>query len=114
MVTYYHGGGRGYRKILPASKTGEKCASDYVVNDVHRRDRVYITTIYEAALMYAAMHPSMNGVVYEVRPIGDIVEDPDYTGGKGESLECSEAEIIRVIKPKGKELEKIRKIVMYG
>lgn len=77
---------------------------------VARRDRVYITTDINCALLFAAMDPSGKGIVYEVEPIGAVEIDPDYLGEVKISFQCQEAKILRVFqKPSGIMLKKIRK-----
>ena len=73
MIKYYHGGGRGYQKILPASVTGERSSSEFGAGHVHDPNKVYLTTMKDAALMFASFHPSGKGVIYEVEPQGVFV-----------------------------------------
>ena len=107
-VKYYHGCPRGLREILPPSATGAPSCASYGGAAVCRRDRVYLTTLYDAALIYAAMHPSGNGVVYQVEPVGEITLDPDYLGPAGESVEALRARVIRKFRIDGKTLKRIR------
>lgn len=111
-LKYYHGGPRGLREILPPSVTGAPSCASYGAEGICRRDRVYLTTLYEAAILYAAMHPSLNGVVYEVEPVGEITPDPDYLGPAGECVEAERAIVVRKFKISGKDLDRIRKGVM--
>lgn len=107
-TTFYHGGPRGLRKILPSVETGARSqAAD--LSRVCRRDRVYVTTEFAAAILYAAAFEK--GAVYEVKPLGDLIADPDCTAD-GLSWECSAAEIIRVHKPTGKTLRMARKALL--
>ena len=76
--------------ILPPYITGAKSTADYG-NSVCDRSKVYITTKYEAALMYAA---GVRGDVYEVNPIGPIEDDPDCNE-HGLSFSCDSAKIIK-------------------
>lgn len=111
-VKYFHGGPRGIKAVLPSIDTGAASCASYGGDGVCRRDRVYLTTIYEAAIIYAAMHPSGHGVVYEVEPIGDIEPDPDYMGRPGESVCCPSAKIIKRHRIPGKVLKKVRAACM--
>ena len=76
-VKFYHGGAPGLSEILPPIETGSSCSSDYGAGHVHDRKKVYITTDPNAALIFAALHPSRDGVVYQVEPYGEIENDPD-------------------------------------
>lgn len=110
---YYHGGLPGLPKgayVLPPSTTGARCASDYGARDIHRRDRVYVTTSADAAIMFAALHPSGVGQVYEVAPSDDLEADPDCSA-QGLSFQCSRARILRVIRPHPLLMERIRREV---
>lgn len=105
---FYHGGPRGLKKILPSGTTGTRSyAAD--LSDVCRRDRVYVTADFGAAVLYAACHE--RGVVYEVNPVGEMTEDRDCTSA-GLSWECEAADIVRVHKPKGKMLRTARKAIL--
>lgn len=98
-MSFWHGGPpnlKANQLILPPCKTGYPCASDYGAEHVHRRDRVYITTEELAAKMYAAMHPSRRGWVYEVLPVGELEPDPDCNE-PGLSYACESAVILRAI-----------------
>lgn len=82
--------------ILPPSVTGARSTRDWGVKKC-RPDRVYITTSDKAALVFAAMHPTDNGTVYEVEPIGEVVADPDCDPTtEFESFECERARIVKV------------------
>lgn len=98
-MTYYHGGPHWFKvgkKILPPIRTGARCCSDLVEeNNPHRRDKVYVVTTMEAALLYACTH--RRGSVYEVAPGGMLEEDPDCDA-VGLSFQCDEAIILRVHK----------------
>ena len=62
--------------------------------------------------MFAALHPSGTGVVYEVEPIGELLPDPDYKGPEGEVFEVLGARVVRRFKISGKDLDRIRRVVM--
>lgn len=105
---FYHGGPRGLRKILPSATTGTRSFTADM-SRVCRRDRVYVTTDFSAALLYAACHEQ--GVIYEVCPVGELTPDIDCRQ-PGLSFECDFAEIVRVHKPKGKHLRMARKAIL--
>lgn len=109
---YYHGGPPGLKsfdKILPSSVTGACSTATY--NDVCRRDRVYITTSIEGAAVYAAMHPSRDGRVYRVKPVGEMVADPDCNE-PGLSWECEYATVINSVAIPQHILERVRTHMM--
>jgi len=100
-LRYYHGGVPNLRignMILPPTITGAASCSDFGANSVHRRDRVYVCDRKEGAMLFAAGHPSGNGCVYEVEPLGDLTQDPDVTDIDGFSYECERARVLRVFK----------------
>lgn len=104
---FFHGGAPNLKKILPPSITGAKSCSLY--GDVFCRvDRVYVTTDFQQAAIFAAMHPSNKGCVYIVNPQGDLRPDPDYLGPDGESMECESADVIDIIPLDPKDRIKIR------
>lgn len=111
-VKYFHGGPRGLREILPSEITGAPSCASYGGAEVCRRDRVYLTTIYKQALIYAAMHPSGNGVVYEVEPVGVVELDPDYNGPPGESVSAVSARVLRRFRIPNKDLMRIRRWIL--
>jgi len=93
MRKYYHGGFGKLRvgdQVRPAIETGVRSASDYGAEGVHRRDRVYLTTNPDAALIFAALSPCRCGTVYEVEPIGVLEHDPDCSE-LGLSYQCERA-----------------------
>lgn len=106
---WYHGGGRGYKQVLPSSKTGVPCSADYGASAVCSRDKVYVTKDWQEAAIFAALHPSNKGVIYEVVPRGAIGPDPDYTGPAGTCIECDFADIVARHKLPFKSIKKIRK-----
>ncbi|MCK9394197.1 MAG: hypothetical protein M0Q44_01235 [Methylobacter sp.] len=96
---YYHGGQPGRQKgafILPPTVTHQKSCSDFGAEDIHRRDRVYLTTDINAALMFSS--GCKNGVIYECEPVGEIEDDPDCNR-PGLSFQCEKAKVLRLIKP---------------
>jgi len=112
-VTYYHGGIRGLQPgdlILPPDETGAVSVADVGapteelsirVAQVHRKDRVYLTSDVFAARVFASLHPNSRrrygGDVYEVEPIGDVEPDPDYLVGDGGSVQAARARVVAVI-----------------
>lgn len=103
MTTYYHGGAPDLTVILPPSITGVSSLADYVLRTAQsegnvfcRRDRVYVTTSYEASLLYAVGHPSDEGVAYVVDPVYPLEEDPDCDT-PGLSYACRKARVLSVI-----------------
>lgn len=97
---YFHGGQRGLARgslLLPPSRSGAKnTISDFAARMVGSwdRDRVYVTSSFDAALIYAVMHPSQ-GWVYQVEPVGDLQQDTDCLES-GLSFACAEARILRI------------------
>lgn len=109
-TTYFHGVYPGLSagdEILPPILTGAPSCSEYGGAAVHRRDRVYITVSPEAALIYAAMHPSNHGKVYAVNPFGTIEPDPDCKMPKF-SFQCEKAIVMAVVKVRPQVLAKTR------
>ena len=102
LVRYWHGGTPGLAVgdlVLPPEQTGAPTLADFGAGGVCRRDRIYITTRPEIAVLYAAMHPSGRGKVYEVLPAGPLDPDPDWNGEPGLSLETTEARIWAMHEP---------------
>jgi hypothetical protein len=97
---YFHGGPPGLRgEILPPKMTGVPSTAQYGAEAVCRLDRVYLTTLPDAAVLFAAGAPSAQpGWVYEVTPFGEVEPDPDYNGDPGESVCARRARIKRVYK----------------
>lgn len=97
---YYHGGPAGRQVgafLLPPTATRARSLAEFGAAAVCRRDRVYVTTDRNAALLYAAGH--RRGVIYEVEPVGTLEPDPDCNT-PGLSWQCERARVVRVIKPK--------------
>lgn len=111
-MNFYHGGQAGLRVhgfILPPRESGARdtllaAAKDAGLNTPARDDVVYVTTLYDAAVMFAALHPS-GGAIYRVRPIGALIEDPDCKV-PGESFECERAQILEVIRLKPRQRDR--------
>lgn len=107
-MSYFHGGPRGLKAILPPAQTGALSTASYGCAGVCRRDRVYVTTDFSAATMFASLVP--NGTVYEVEP-QNLVHDPDCFVA-GLSFEATEAGIIREHRIKGKDLRRARRLAV--
>lgn len=111
-VRYFHGGPKGRQRggfILPPNLTRAKTLANYGAGGVCRTDRVYVTTDLRAALLYAAGVPK--GVIYEVKPVGELEPDPDCLE-PGLSFQCESAKVVRVIKPRPNEIEMARHALM--
>lgn len=101
----FHGGQRGLRLggwILPPSKSGARgtlleTARRHNIASPAKADVVYVAAAFEAALFFAASHPS-RGWVYEVEPHGELRPDPDCDL-PGLSWECEKARIVGIRKP---------------
>jgi hypothetical protein len=96
---YFHGGVPNLRRgmmILAPCITRAPSLASFGAAGICLLDRVYVTTDPLAAKMYACMHQSMKGEVYEVEPIGAIEADPDCNE-RGLSWQCEKARIMRVI-----------------
>ena len=101
-MTYWHGGTPGLGigdRVLPPEETQAPTLADFGMAGVCRRDRVYVTTDMRVAILYAAMHPSGRGKVYEVLPGGPLDPDPDWNGEEGLSLETTYARVISIREP---------------
>lgn len=110
----YHGGYGGLsvgQLILPPRKTGAASTASFGAAAVCDRDAVYVTTDFEAAMLFACAHPSGKGKLYEVEPIGDLVDDVDATG-KGYSFKCPSARVKRVFKIKGKIIRNMQRALL--
>lgn len=114
-MIYWHGGFGGLRRgdrILPPATTGAVSAADYGAGAACRRDRVYVTTSELAAKMYAAMHPSGRGKVYEVEPVGELVADADCDE-PGLSWEVEHAIVLKVFSMPREERSEIVRAMLY-
>jgi hypothetical protein len=111
-IRYFHGGYGGLKVgdfILPPTRTGAISQKHYG-NPQCREDRVYVATQQWVAHAYAVLAPYPHIRVYEVQPIGDLEEDPDfYTPGL--SFGCERAKVIRVLEDyRGKEREIMKRL----
>ncbi len=93
-MRYFHGALRRLETgglLLPPSVTKvQGCSTVDAAYSAHRNDRVYLTTYYDEAAMYAmtaiqpqpAVHQRRyagRGWIYEAEPIGIVELDEDYT-----------------------------------
>jgi len=100
---YWHGGAPGLNPgdlILPPSVTRTRhTLSAYEGKETSRAGyqptRVYLTSEYATAEVFAAMYPN-GGWVYRVEPEGQLEQDPDVVEG-GESWVCERARIVAVV-----------------
>ncbi len=110
----YHGGYGGLsvgQLVLPPRKTGAASTASFGAAAVCDRDAVYVTTDFEAAMMFACAHPSGRGKLYEVEPIGDLADDIDAKG-RGYSFKCPSARVKRVFKIKGKIIRNLQRAIL--
>ncbi len=114
-VKFYHGGPPGLRvgdRILPPSVTGVPSCKSFgaaagLDTSVIRTDRVYLTSHPVAARMFAGMHPSYRGCVYQVTPEGQVDPDPDCKD-PGLSWEAPSAVVVAVMRLSQTALRRIR------
>lgn len=93
-VKFHHGGRPGMKKgqfILPPSVTGARSTAEFG-NYQCDQSRVYVTTAYAAAALYAG--GVRKGEIYEVMPIGELHQDPDCDK-PGLSYSCEKAKILK-------------------
>lgn len=100
---YYHGGKPKMKEetyLLPPSKTGKPTLLQYSreidPNGVQREDRVYLTTDYSTARLYAMGYG--NGGVYRAVPDLPLEDDPDCLE-KGLSFQTPQALIVSLSHP---------------
>ena len=111
--TYYHGGNAGLKVfgfIQPPSVTGSWTTANMRGGEVCKRDRVYVTTSFEAAAMFASVHGIPT--VYTVQPIGDLEQDEDCSKD-GLSFACKRARIVSKWKLDREAIDNCRK-VLFG
>jgi hypothetical protein len=78
-------------------------ASAAHIKRTYRKDRVFITQDFRLGLFFAALHPSGEGTVYQIEPIGEIESDPHWefmrTVGTPfqETKQCESARIVGVV-----------------
>lgn len=111
ITTYFHGGFGGLSPgqfVVPPNVSKASSTASYGAAGVCNRDKVYVTTEFHAALLFACAHPSGKGKVYEVEPVGEVEDDPDAQL-PGFSFQCERARVKRVIKVKGKMIRQVQK-----
>ena len=111
---FYHGGFGGLQvgqHVLPPNVTRSPSTASFGAAAVCDRNRVYVTTDMEAALVFACAHPSGRGKFYEVEPIGEVEPDPDAIA-EGYSFQCEKARVVRVIRVKGKTIRNLQKALI--
>jgi hypothetical protein len=110
IVEYFHGGAPGLTPgelILPAFVTHSTTAVGRLATGQlkrkYRDDRVFITPDFKFALFFAAMHPSGEGAVYRVDPIGELEIDPHWESIRSEGTsyretkQCESALVLGIV-----------------
>jgi hypothetical protein len=104
-MPYFHGGFPGLRpgdQLLPPDRTGTERTLSGIAAELGgpahacRTDVVYVTTLRDAARVYAAFYP--DGALYQVQPQGELEPDPDCLE-PGISWQCPAAEVLQVVDP---------------
>lgn len=101
MSLFFHGGVPDLAPggmVLPPVSTGRTdtlldTANAAGMQSPQRRDRVYIATEAEAALLYACSYPFGRGWLYAVEPLGEVEPDPDCSE-PGLSFQCERARVV--------------------
>lgn len=99
-TTYWHGGARGLTvgdQIVPAVEL-DRLPATYLA-DFYDSDptRVHMTSDHLLGRSYASQFCTLGGGdLYEVEPVGELVEDPDYLG-LGVSWTAPRALIVAVV-----------------
>ncbi|RVK97498.1 hypothetical protein CN150_10550 [Sinorhizobium meliloti] len=109
-VRYFHGGFGGLtvgQIVLPPATTKAPSTARFGAAGVCNTNKVYVCTDQHGALLYACMHWSGCGKVYEVEPIGELTPDPDALRA-GFSFECDKARVLRVIRVRGKLIKQVQ------
>lgn len=107
----YHGGVPRLKigqQILPPSTTRIRSTAEFGAAGVCDPSKVYVTSDVNAAIMFAALHPSLDGQVYKVRTVGTVAHDPDCEM-PGVSYTCDAAIIVARVRVKHKKLAQVRK-----
>ncbi|MQW36057.1 hypothetical protein [Sinorhizobium meliloti] len=110
-VRYFHGGYGGLtvgQLVLPPAITKAPSTARYGGAGVCNTNKVYVCTDQHGALLYACMHWSGCGKVYEVEPIGELRPDPD-AAREGFSFECDKARVLRGIRVRGKFIKQVQR-----
>ncbi|MHA4731227.1 hypothetical protein [Ensifer adhaerens] len=97
--------------VLPPAKTRAPSTARFGAAGVCDPSKVYVSTDAGGAMIYAAVHFSGRGKLYEVEPVGELKPDPDARVD-GLSFACDRARVLRVIRLKGKTIKRVQKIVM--
>lgn len=112
-TVFWHGGAPGIpvgKRIRPAA--GLPMPARYRLGDYYCADpqRVYITVDRKLATAFAAeWRPTENldnaghGVLYRVRPLGDLGHDPDFSHHPGLSYTCKVAVVEEVVETEVEE-----------
>lgn len=100
----WHGGVPGLvvgDRLLPPSRTRHRIVTHEAIPYEHDPTSVYVTNEKQFARTFAAQYIRDNehipGDVYAVRPVGDLLGDPDYALGDEVSFRCSEAVVVAVV-----------------
>lgn len=114
-VKYYHGGDDDIRVgeyVLPPSITGKKSTADMPIKgaSVCSKQKVYVTTSYEAAMMFACSQ--RNPMVYMVEP-ENLEHDPDCSV-QGLSYSCDKARVIAKARPQKSLVKQIRQALLLS
>jgi len=113
MTAYYHGGPLGRERgafLLPPAITGVESMADLMQSlRFCHKSRVYVTTHYAAALLYASVHKQP--AVYVVEPVGVLMPDEDCSE-PGLSYHVEKAKVLRVIKPNRNDLKTAREALL--
>lgn len=107
---FFHGGFPGLsvgQYVLPPNVSKAPSTASFGAGAVCDRDKVYITTEFDAAFVFACSHPSGRGKIYEVEPVGTIEDDIDARS-MGYSFQCDKARVTRVHRIKGKIIKKMQ------
>lgn len=100
---WYHGTSRPFdagATLLPGREVGRDNYPD--VHDLHTR-AVHVTTSLPMAVVFAMSaliddpEPDASVCVYEVRPVGQVMQDPG--GQAGEDHVCLRAVVVREVDP---------------
>jgi len=118
---YWHGGAPGRHVgdlLLPPDETGVTPVAAFCPEGLDashvRTDRVFLGSDRSIAQLFAAMHPSGAGVVYEVEPAGEVEPDPDYLEEPCLSWQVSRALVISVHPLPETEIARIRWAVGFA
>lgn len=109
---YYHGGRAGLQRgtfLLPPTITKAASCSLFGAQGIHRKDRVYVSTMLRVAVLFAA--GQRNGTIYQCEPDGPIEDDPDCHV-PGISFQCTRARITKVIRLTPAQLAFARQVLL--